>query len=697
MICLIVAGLLLNPQEVQISYETTGLALGKVVAQLKEQTSLKLSVAANLAEMPMVVSVRDVSPEALLSRIADAAGGQWVINGKDERTLVQTDTVKRRIWNEAVAHREREFTRIQGKIRDILSKQKAITRDRATILITKITQQFNEKSDELRETLEETPTQRLKYNIEAALDSKTVASLHCEESIVYALKPNRLQRPLTPALRAAIDTYIREQRNYVDEILTSGVLSKPEKGEWSGWRWEVDPTGSTQVTVRVERDYGEIRPLTEIEFSKAGKSIIFHRIHGMDAIYLSLRKEQSNSRGRFKEAKKIQLSSDAQAWLDCVDYLEEPLGPVPKSMISVLEKVRRPDLFEPVSLGTGERLVKAAAAEGMQLVIAAPDAFTVYYSYYYRHLTVSSKILEDLIDSIRSLNATLQGNWIVIRPSDLDEGQNPFWANRLRLRNILKSVEARGYATLADLEPLVPPRDSIVDESDVPMLYFRFLCPNAPRELNIGEAFVRRLLKSLPPNILRELDSGRPMQFSSLPLNVQASISSFLYNYSGRGTWLYVSDEDALPYSDDAMEELTEIWPQGLPHQGTLRIEYEEQRGIIIGTSTEGEAPGFKAGSIRDIYLYVSLFEAGNIETKASGYRPMTLLSKRVYFEFPGQEPKYSLIQDQRIDGEWVSRWQDLPEDHRRELEEELKKRQKSRKPPSLLDASKLLSPVYAH
>ncbi len=692
MIATLIASMLVSQSPV--SYETYGLSLNKVLAQLSAQTSQELSAAANIAETPMVISVKDVSTDQLLTKIAEAASAEWVDKEPGKRQLVRTEKVRKAIWDAAVKRREAELSERLQKLRETVGKRKPFSKELVGELAEAI-RKANDSDDrdlynQMWKLYRTMPDQRLGDDLALSINPKIVAALRYDDAIVYATEPNRMQQPMPSAMRTVIERFLKDQAVVANEVETLGIIDSEE--DYWGLSRTFKPTSVTRATIRINRAWGSSDLYGTIEFTSKGKRLQSYsfstssedeeatiKYADMGGDGQAYEDEDSVPAWLAKASAKdpIELSPDAQLSIDCFRFAQSMAVKAPENFSALQDKIRRPDEHEPFSVLTGELFSKAARHSGFQLVMAPQDALSLLRIPAKPAELTPRNILNDLRSNWARTALSFDHGWLVARPDSLDEGQNPFWTDRKTLRGMMQRSEQAGYSRLADWIAISDPY-SESDYENRTYLYVRILCPRDPFMVDVGEPNVRRLIGTLSGPQVQGLQQGKAVRFGELPPASRGILDTMFYKLAdlslSRASWEDESSErEDGPPPYEGPEEATDIWPNGLPANATITFKTEVSQGFAL-TTQRSDRPNQGPTTSYALHAMIGRTVFYN-ETRATKneileLRPLTVTQTSVILTIPPYPALKTTFLDQSMDRTIYKKWQDVPEADRKKIEE---------------------------
>lgn len=213
-----------------ITYTTRAAPLASVLRDLSKLAGVPLTCSSELDREPVILRLEGMSAKAVMAKLADLFGGEWMARGKG---------FELRRGPEAHRRHEAEITRrsdlIRGSLQASLESSQSVNKDNADSIAKSYFEPSHVK-EVWSQRRSRTPAGRLLAQILAKLDAREIANLGNNELAVYTDDPQPPQRPL-PNLSAELEEYQSSQSFMVKalERLKAADSTKDYPGLMPGW------------------------------------------------------------------------------------------------------------------------------------------------------------------------------------------------------------------------------------------------------------------------------------------------------------------------------------------------------------------------------------------------------------------------------------------------------------------------------
>ncbi|MDI9640903.1 hypothetical protein QPK87_18240 [Kamptonema cortianum] len=245
----------------------------------------------------------------------------------------------------------------------------------------------------------------------------------------------------------------------------------------------------------------------------------------------------------------------------------------------------RPDLYEPISLITGEGIAQISSTLGKNIVACVPDRFGDWFY-------GVPESLQELYSDLQEESFAEDAKWIVVAPKDAIYSRQ-VRLERNSLATLLTTVSNTGHVSLDELANFVASNDRRAMESSLFSSLARAFAPSIFGGMLFGmetQPTFLRLFGLLSAGQRAALRAGRPVAFGTLSpaareelnyvlFGIQNSLEVFspekplkrpsLDEMLGQGM-MFLEGQMA---GGDYRTEPTEIMPTGLPAQGFLQAD----------------------------------------------------------------------------------------------------------------------------
>ncbi|MCW5942222.1 MAG: hypothetical protein KIS66_08315 [Fimbriimonadaceae bacterium] len=474
-----------------------------------------------------------------------------------------------------------------------------------------------------------------------AADPVFLAKIKRGERLVFSSAPNAMQRPLPTVVWPHVAKVVAENNRSAEaqkEVDEQGEAKTDAEVKMEAYlrKLGIDPDGRrprkiteapSKVIVAVQRQpmMGGGLSVAATLYDASGRvltqvSDMFAFESGPGVPEVEIDPETGEAKAPPPDVKVdpsdpvVVLSEESRAVRDLgrgwSDDEEDAKEPAPE----VLAKLRRPDLYDPLSFGDSEALLFVAEKRKKNLIAALPD----------RHLYVADKgTIGTFLAGLGPANgfelADADG-WMVLKsttPGDDRQQRAP----RGALARLIGAHESKGYASLDDLAAfaLASPGDG-TDEITMQALE-RFVSAATSSGFEGPQNYDElRLFGSLSATQRMALRDGGQVPFSALAGKARESLIALLF-----GARLSLGAPQAVPESEDPLAEMlvglrmafsneggidyrsepTEAMPRGLPADGFLAADVRVEPVGMLGKDAGKFGLPVAGGSELGMFLYI--------------------------------------------------------------------------------------------
>ncbi|MDQ2985783.1 MAG: hypothetical protein M3R13_03550 [Armatimonadota bacterium] len=461
----------------QVTYQTTGATVAKIVAEVSNLTDQKLTVNKQLAREIVVVSVKDISLNDFRKRLADCVTGKWT---------------------------EKEGGILELGIDDNLSneRRKLSQEGYAKSIPDQIKSSLKNYSEEgVRAIRQDTPsTNELALEIGKRVSESNYAKVAPGGRLVFSTNPNRMQLPL-PDVSDLITKHLDpEVASLVTEIVFA--VERPYAETFTRFcLYGLDGSGRP----------GRALTFTFISLVNSGKSMP-PATAGVPIKWSPVSQEIA----------KIYRNWDYRA--------TKGLLSMPQSVRDALSK---PTEIDPMAYGFGEGILACAAGKGEDVMACIPDDNVGDFFAMGISGTTTGEFWQRVIAS-DSLVAKRENGWITIRPTD-PESARDFRGDRMALEHLINKAKDRVWPSLDDIAEFFA---SNINRKGLPMA---FIVPYQALVNNYGTAGQQddsnfrplQLFACLSQSEKQKLRNGDRLAFASLSTKAKGVLNAMAFEPSG--------------------------------------------------------------------------------------------------------------------------------------------------------------------
>lgn len=610
--------------DVKVTYERVALPLSRAMEELSKTSGTQLKVAQTLENEIIVIKVKDTPLSQLKAQIAKAAVGVWVKQDDGSEILNPDLLARTALSRKASVKRQNELQKSLTALIDMLRPPK------------KGAQVDPEEQFDMGFMGSGTGV-KLIAHMAQNLRITDLMALRKGDRVVYSTQPNSMQRQLnTAGLDKAVAEFIIEHNkradaaknevNDVDPAMAAQIeKAKAMFGDFMREQQRID-TPPAKILFAVERGgmfgfMGDGIQLNMIAFDAKGQ-VLATANHSLGDSMFDMATTAAADAGGPEEP--VESTTPPKATEPDDPRLKKQIELTPLSLelktIStfvnrgqseqkpskeLMEKILRPDLYDPLSFEFSESLMALASAREDKLVAVLPDGESDFAS-------ISRVSGGDTVGSFLhrlEVNETItmerKDGWLNVSPIDPDSAR----AKRVDRRALAKFLGAVQDTVVPSLDALSayatanpPPM-----ETPVVMPHLMLLAPNT---VSIGiqgmqDWSMLRLYGMLTQGERSALREGKPLAFSTLSTKCQSMVKDMVF---GAESKLQVGPdkENALglfggfsfgrgSLVSSYKEEPTELMPNGLPGAGAIRLQVKPSHFVIPSDMKGGLASMFGA------------------------------------------------------------------------------------------------------
>lgn len=566
-----------------------------LIAEIAQQTKLKLEVSPTLSNEVLLVSVQDGRVGDVLARIATAATATWQPMEGGYRLVA--DRAERNI--QAQTERARKLQLVQDQVRKAM-KAKA---DAAKAKAQRQNGQSpaNGKTDDIEEGIAEFMGTSTVDEFLPMVDLAALAGMEEGDRIVFSTMPTGMQRPLkgnvvpivakwvndhnqtAKTMAGSMDEMPEETKAFMSGPIGDRIkrMSRPIQGSPAklllvASRGSMPFLGEMGLDVRLElRAYGRDGKLMLEESGSLDTSLL--------ARFAELATKKPTAQNATRETL-IEYSPLAKEYLG-LRNLDVAGGAMSGAMSNGLkfspelrERLFSPDKYEPLGLIPGEALVALANARRKPLVASLPDSSAP--GLFSNTAPKSIEEMERSLGGDGALKVVPDATFLVVRASE-PEAARRMRVDRGALAGLLKAVVDHEVPTLDELASFAT-RAPEPTSNPVELGSLMFFAPGVFGSMSgLVSWDALRLYGSLGPTQRTVLETGGRLPIGSLSSTGLEALRRMIYganatlvpegSESGATDMITMAMQMAMGGGGgDLREEPTEAAPRGLPANGYL-------------------------------------------------------------------------------------------------------------------------------
>lgn len=529
--CLLLAlAILQAPQaaaKIDVSFPATRLTVA--VRQLGTATGRTLEVTPTMAGEVVMVEAKQVEPQALLDRLAEAVSGHWKAEGSGLRLVPDTDL------------QAKERTAYLAFVKDQLQK-----------VLSGFQRDLKPGGDEGSRL---SPIQISSRTAVIQMGARGLTATAPGQRTVYATQPTRMQKAW-PGGRGILQNLIAMNRR----VATSAAPQK-EGEEMPLVEAYAKPPIKLILAV-----HGKPRGGYEAEL------IAFDAEGGIvdrDSVDLEVDGPPLGEQGDPVDSEKdvpppkdepVALNAESQDLQKLIGSFESMMGgSAPELTATLAAAIDSPAQFDPLRFFVSDCVASYGRKEGKPLVAYLPDTGVELLSTLGRG-KVGILQAKSVLENEGGLTFTEKEGWIVARPTHPHQAR-AFRSDRLALQRLVSASRENLFPRLDDLAAYATVTAQPSSE-DWSILYLIFRVPGSlglvMQEDSPAWSFLR-LYGSLTPAQRTALSEGRRLPISGLMPNQQSLLQQIVYGPTGS-----LDVEDPATTTDSARTEMMEFLEEGM-------------------------------------------------------------------------------------------------------------------------------------
>lgn len=575
----------------KISFETGARPASAVIHELGEKLGQPLGVSNALAAEPLVISVKDVEPQALLKEIADAAHASWERDG-ETMWLKRPPAVEKQLVNHEIAAEALLLKAAIAKLLKSPTLSGGFTAADAQKLATDTERLMNPADNTIRETpavtglMSRSPGFRALVRLLAKLDPADLAGALRHKRAVFATNPTRMQLPLPGGADSILNDFLNEQALFVkatEEYWQQNVRPASRFGIWGVSRGEW-----MKGNPKLGLGKGMLR-LFRIG-TNVGASLSIADTNGNALVEADAQLEEApmtptpiavprNEPTLKPSPVGIEIAGIVTRPLSETGYMEMAAsGPkgekrlrIPAATASPMKAISpqlaefllRPEVHEPMSLGASEALL-AYAHETQANVVA--DLDDRCWSDVQKSITASAtagSILNSPAFQARN-SIALQAGWLIVSPCEpvlatLDR------TNRAGLGNLLRTLDRQKFLNLDQIAQFALSQEKPASEGELELVYMRLINAGAANRAYDPENWLMyRLYGSMAPSQRQELFAGRPVRWMNLSPAAKDNLTKLVFEGGATADVVLPGGKKMNSWEEPILADWTQLLPDGL-------------------------------------------------------------------------------------------------------------------------------------
>ena len=631
----------------------------EVVRELGNQLGIYLDTNGIIQDELLLVQVADQPLSAVMDKIAEALSAKWI---KEEKGYRLVDDAGKRKSEELSEAKRRTDAFAEGLRKKAAPQQTWSQADLAKMMESRERtgqSYYGEPSLAANHVVEiissgmlgQNPAQLAASQVLGQLSPALLAGVGPGDRIVYANRPNRMQKRFPGKLNnvaknfifnhnAMLDAKSRTPSNNNVRVVTgAGAYDRPlqQVGKiliilsrsYRSDAVSVEVIVADQQGVIVSRGRANIAPV----WPEAKRALV--EPGGEEITVTPLAREMaqlfSRDSARTVSERLVFSLSTSSGNRTSILFTGESKG-APDFSEDLMRFLVQPHKFDPTSLYVSQAFEQAAAARDLSLVASFPDSIVIDLA---RRLTSGKLTVDELLATSSAYGAvtSISKGWLVVRPTS-PASARLMQFNRVAAANLFSAVANRGFATLDELAAYSIEMSPLRSNSSLDTVYLGMISPDVAELLSqytSGQFDLLRLYGTLPHRVSDASQAGGATQYGQLNGKARQYAEQAVYRPEAFGFLVFAGGDGAgnvmmirrLNTSEQQrrslptlMSEPTEALPNGVPTNTPIVVARTVEDGIF---ATVTGRRGGKFFTAQEFAMHESMarngFGAGSVIT----------------------------------------------------------------------------------
>lgn len=638
-------------EEPKVTYQTVAAPVARAVENLAKLANRRLEVAPAMRDGVLVIKVKDAPLGQVLDRIATVTSGKWESTNPDGQRLVPDTGLRAKQATQELQDRiawlKKEVERRAKSLKEAEDQQ------------AKESQKENKSANDPQQADSPfpfmNPPNAQVLRLVQMLDLSALAAIPPGGRLVYSTQPTpmqvRMPAQATPILTEMVRAHnVRAQREAERKREQESKPQTPQELQMQEFMKRFGlvpdlqpiqqvgkallvverpsstmfmiPTGGNELTfsVRIYDSQGNLGPSATDAIGSGSP---------MEVVRELAREPKPN------EGTKITFSPITKEYQQLQQFRDSAKAMETKISDELLARLLRPDEFDPLSFSVSEALLAVAEHKKLGLIANLPDGAVGLFAVLEGSVEPTIESAEDDLKQGGEVLWQEQDGWLVIQPAKPAQAR----AERLDRTALAKFLQEAHTRLVPSLDQLAAYARVAPSPSETPlvMLHFFVFAPNAMQDgfMGTGDWDMLRLYGMLSTSQRQTLLAGGPLAFGGLNAEQTAQLRRMVF---GAGAKLQTGAESDEPQNDpNSLEsffgqfmpqtnrtlqtEPTEVMPNGLPPNGTVRVSSQHEPVVLI--SGNAQATGRSFGVMdANLLAMMQYFESAMEEAQVGGEMP---------------------------------------------------------------------------
>ena len=608
--CLAVAQDLNKP----ITYRTVAVPLHQALDDISKRSGITLFASEELQDEPVIVSVKGVSTQELIDRIAFTVDAQWKERSKSEFELYRSEARSQQLQDATVADRTKKIQLATDRLKKTIapSDYTELGLEKTARSLAGALQTLDEDAVAKRgfidarqaETiLTRSPAHHFLIGLMQLLPVADLAKLDPGQGIIYSTSPTTGEVALPDGTADLLEEFVREQNLFAEAFARIRKNAHPTSATaWMNDKVAPVSADRLRIVLTVDRfPYGISSPSAHLLVIDGSKESGMSNV--VDAFQSFSKLSPQESEKNYDDAKAlaakdidVPLRDESRIVLDAINEATKAGWGVMDMTPPVKELLLHPDQRDPLSFYVSDAILYLADSRHKNLV--------AYPSDYMLRNGLSSespgamKLPTFLYDLPRSgIDLDEDQGWLILKPIEPKEE----WIRRMNrglLANCLREANERGFISIEAAAALANSEHGNQD-SNFPEFYERFGEKYNPYKNR--DRHLLRFYASLSQSQVDRLKSGAPLTVSDFSKVQYDRFTDLIYQSRSYSRMQFQTQE--MMYASGGYElqkEPCEILPEGIPNTTSISMNVSNNDVFLIDRKAD-TVDAVMVGTITDI------------------------------------------------------------------------------------------------
>lgn len=600
-----------------VTYRTVAIPLHSALEEISRQAKVNLYASAQLADEPIILSLKSVPTQEAMDRIAQAIAATWQKKSPTEYLLVRTGKQEDELNRAAVDAREegvREAVERLLKSEDpseltdagIERTAQSFAGALKLFLNNPMTKRGMWDTRQIQAVSSRSPSHHALLRLIRLLPTRRLAELQAGEKVVFSSSPNRYQEEIPAGREQVRDEFLDQQRKLAAAFRKAHPGPLVDAEMYFQNVVSTVPEGDVKLVLIVERSwFGSVPPWATLILVAPDDTVVGYASEGLVA-------NPAPNPVDVDPKTEAPLSEDSKVVYELVKLLEKGGSSATGLSARQRELILDPAGHDPLSFLVSDGFLCLADVNHSNLAACPTESMANNYL----EPGTSGFKLASFVRTLRhmGLTVTRSDGWVVATPSDPAEE----WRRRMNRELLGQCVQEGDRSGCISIETAgkLAASERADRDSVLPNYYHMFGEKYDP--YHGRDRHLLRFYDSLTPSQLSQLASGNSIRFGDLSKEQILCAERLFYSKNGQGgqglEWIAEfphagGDQGSSLY----YREPTEIMPEGLPVDATFTMA-TENKDVLFAGYRDGEYRVAYESSLNSVAYTVAMKQAGRSE-----------------------------------------------------------------------------------